>query len=246
MMKYCMYMRNIVVVLVAVLLCGVGVVDAQQNERTSSVKIEPPKKSKSSSSEKPKRDKPLVQTEFGLGVGLQYPWMKVMKPDDMTAVFAPRLGFGAALQFRIGIGKVFGIQPEVTYSYSTIKIEDTQHDLKVKARSNLVQMPILLSIRAAMFRFNAGPVITLMDNPYYTISGDKAYMGRIYPTVTYAAGVSVKFAKCMMIDLRYAGQFKDIRAHNEYIWTFDETQQPEAMKFRTRNSSIQFRFGYVF
>ena len=65
MMKYCMYMRNIVVVLVAVLLCGVGVVEAQQNERTSSVKIEPPKKSKSSSSEKPKRDKPLVRLSLG-------------------------------------------------------------------------------------------------------------------------------------------------------------------------------------
>lgn len=246
MMKYCRYMRNIVVLLMAVVLCGVGTVSAQQSERTSSVKIEQPKQKSSVKSEKPKRDKTVVRTELGLGVGLQYPWMKVIPEGDMSAVFTPRLGFGAALQFRIAIGNVFGIQPEVTYSYSTIKIDDPEHNLSVKARSNLVQMPILLSVRAAMFRFNAGPVITLMDNPYYTISGDKAYMGRIFPTVGYAAGVSVKFAKCMMIDLRYVGQFKDIRAHNEYIWTFDEAQQPEAVKFRTRNHSLQLRFGYVF
>ena len=239
-------MRKIAALLVAVLLCGAGVAFAQK-ERKSSVSVQAPPKTTTQTEVKTPRSEPLVRTELGLGVGAQYPWMKMIdKPEGMTAVFSPRMGFGAALQFRISIGKVFGIQPEVTYSYSTIKIEDTAHDLSVKARTNLVQLPILISIRAAMFRFNAGPVITLMDNPYYTISGEKAYLGRLYPTVTYAAGVSVKFAKCMMLDLRYAGQFSNIKAHNEYVWSFDETQQAEAYKFRTRNSSVQLRFGYVF
>ena len=241
-------MRKLTLLLVVVLLCGAGVVEAKNKERKSSVKVEAPATAPAAttSSAKPGRTEPLVRTEFGLGVGLQYPWMKVKGSEGLTATFSPGLGYGAGLQFRICIGKVFGIQPEVTYAYSTIKIEDPTNGLSVKARSNLVQMPVLISLRAAMFRFNFGPVITLMDNPYYNVEGEKAYMGRIFPTVTYAAGVSVKFAKCMMIDLRYTGQFTDIKSHNEYIWTFDEVKQPEAQKFRTRNSSVQLRFGYVF
>lgn len=248
MMNYCVYTIRRAALLAVMLLCATGLSVAQQVERKSKIKVEPTQQAESSGNTKTKtpRTEPLVRTELGLGVGLQYPWMKLQKPEAMTAIFTPRIGFGAALQFRISIGKVFGIQPEVTYSYSNIKIDDTAHNLSVKARSNLVQMPILLSVRLAMFRFNAGPVITLMDNPYYTLSDEKAYMGRLFPTVTYAAGVSVKFAKCMMIDVRYVGQFSDIKAHNEYIWSFDEVQQPEALKFKTRNSSVQLRFGYVF
>lgn len=247
MMNYCRYMRKIAAALMVMLLCGVGVAAAQQEVRTSSVKVKAGPQTKTTTKpEKAPRTEPLVRTELGLGICAQYPWMKVVKPDNMTAVLSPRMGFGAALQFRISIGKVFGIQPEVTYSYSNIRIEDTANNLSVKARSNLVQMPILLSVRAAMFRFNAGPVITLMDNPYYNLGNDKVYMGRLFPTVTYAAGVSVKFAKCFMLDLRYTGQFTDIKARNAYRWTMDELLQPEEIPFHTRNSSVHLRFGYVF
>lgn len=229
-------------ILLATLLLGGVEAFAQQPaplpERKSSIKVEPPKTAK----DKTVRSEPLVRTELGLGVGLQYPWMKVQKPESMSAVLSPRMGFGAALQFRISIGKFFGIQPEVTYSYSTVKIEDAPNDISVKARSNLVQMPILISFRAAMFRFNFGPVITLMDSPHYTLSEEKMYLGRLFPTVTYAAGVSVKFAKCMMIDVRYAGQFSDIKASNSYTYN----AEMEAIPFKTRNSSVQLRFGYVF
>lgn len=197
-----------------------------------------------------KRKSVQITTELGLGVGAHYNWFSVQPMDDMSAQLKMTMSYGAALQFRLNIGKVFGIQPEVTYSYGTIRINDEPHNFSAKARLNLVQVPLLLSLRIAMFRINAGPVFTLMDTPYYNIALndniEKCYLGRIYPTVTYAAGVSVKFAKCMMLDLRYVGQFMEKKAHCEYLYSLDENIQPKAQKFNNKIGNIQLRFGYVF
>lgn len=197
-----------------------------------------------------------VTTELGLGVGAQYKMMKVVPiSPNFTPKMTSNVSFGAALQFRLNIGKTFGIQPEVCYSYSNIRIDDkASHNFTAKARLNLVQMPILVSFRIAMFRINFGPVFTLMDNPTYNIvNGNDAqqmFLSRIYPTITYAAGVSVKFAGCMMVDVRYSGQFMDIKHKNEYVFSLennpDNTPKYPSQKFYTRNSGVQVRFGYVF
>lgn len=196
---------------------------------------------------------PKVTTEFGLGVGARYNWLNVL---PISSIFTPDIGmqmsYGAALQFSLNIGKFFGIQPEISYAYSSIKITDSTYNLSTKAKSNLVQIPLFLSLRIAMFRINAGPVFTLMDNPTYQLvdpaddTVSQQYLGRIYPTITYAAGVSVKFAGCMILDLRYADQFCDIKSENAYIGTLDKSLQAEAQRFRTRSRSVQLRFGYVF
>lgn len=202
--------------------------------------------------EKKKRSKSVnITTEFGLGVGAHYNWFSVYdKSADMTAQLKMTMSYGAAFQFRINIGRTFGIQPEVTYSYGTIRIKDEPHAFSTKARLNLVQVPLLLSLRIAMFRINAGPVFTLMDTPSYNLAIndniEKCYLGRIYPTVTYAVGASVKFAKCMMIDLRYTGPFMKKRIHGEYLYSLDQNVQAKAQRFNNKISNIQLRFGYVF
>lgn len=199
---------------------------------------------------------PKVTTEFGLGVGARYNWFKV---HPISEVFTPnismRMSYGAALQFRLNIGRSFGIQPEISYAHSRIKIEDKNNlSEPLKVKSNIVQIPLLLSFRIAMFRINFGPVFTLMDENNYDlpkIEGEEEIiqqmpMGRMFPRVTYAAGISVKFARCMMLDVRYADQFTDIKSENAYIWTLDTAKQPEAQRFRTSSRSVQVRLGYVF
>lgn len=196
---------------------------------------------------------PKVTTEFGLGVGARYNWLDVQSTSNtFTPNISMKMSYGAALQFRLNIGSFFGIQPEISYAYSTIRIDDSTNKFSAKSKFNMVQIPLLLSFRIAMFRINAGPVFTLMDSPTYPLqSGEDGAvtqmpLGKIFPTITYAAGVSVKFAKCMILDVRYADQFTDIKSHNSYIWTLDEAKQPEAQTFRTRNRSIQLRIGYAF
>lgn len=199
------------------------------------------------------RQAPKLTTEFGLGVGARYNWFTVQPTcTGFTPDIKMRMSYGAALQFRLNIGKTFGIQPEISYAYSTLRIKDKTNNFSTKAKFNMVQIPLLISFRAAMFRFNFGPVFTLMDNPTYQLvdASDESIkqmpLGKIFPTVTYTAGVSVKFARCMMIDVRYADQFTDIKSENSYIYTLDTTRQPKAQTFRTRSRSVQVRFGYVF
>jgi hypothetical protein len=167
---------------------------------------------------------------------------------------------GAALQFRLNLGRSFGFQPEISYAGTKLRISDGSgmglYDVKVN--SNIVQIPMLLSFRAAMFRFNFGPVFTLMDQTKYmlvdtdgTINNNMT-IGRLYPAITYAAGISVKFAKVVMLDFRYAnefptkGNFVGNNVLNSFLWTNDTQKQAEAWKFRTHTQSVQARLSVVF
>lgn len=212
-----------------------------------------PKQQKQQRLQQQKKEQPKVSTEFGLGVGARYNWFDV---QPLCSNFTPKLSMqwsgGAALQFRLNIGRSFGFQPEISYARSVIKINDETNGFSTKAKSNIVQIPMLLSFRAAMFRFNFGPVFTLMDEATYQLAraDDESilqmHLGKIYPAVTYAAGISVKFAKVMMIDVRYADQFVNAKSENQYLWSLDENKQKEAQTFRTRTRSVQLRFGVVF
>lgn len=240
-MKYGKFKLFFVAVMLAVGLLGVGEGFAQQASKQKSLKV------------KSSQAAPKVSTEFGLGVGARYNWFEV---QPVSSVFTPhitmKMSYGAALQFRLNIGRSFGIQPEISYAYSTLRISDNTNNFSAKAKFNMVQIPLLLSFRIAMFRINAGPVFTLMDNPTYQLADATNEtiklmpLGKIYPTITYTAGISVKFARCMMIDVRYADQFRNIQSFNSYIWTLDTTKQTDAQTFRTRSRSVQVRLGYVF
>ena len=198
------------------------------------------------------KHRPKISTEFGLGIGAQYNWFETMPVSaDFTPNITMRMSYGGALQFRLNIGKFFGIQPEISYAKANLKINDNAHGFSAKASSNVVQMPLLFSIKLAMLRLNAGPVFTLMDETTYNLalSDDTLQqmpMGRLYPAVTYAAGVTLKLGRFMMLDLRYANQFCDIKSTNQYIWTHDTKKQPKAQEFRTRSRSVQLRYSVVF
>ncbi len=194
-----------------------------------------------------------VSSEFGLGVGARYNFFELV---PVSANFGPKvtmnLSYGAALQFRLNLGTTFGIQPEIVYAYSTLKFKGGDLKSTIKAKSNLVQIPLLLSFRIAMVRLNFGPVLTVMDNPTYSLANSEDNsiqqmpLGKIFPTVTYTAGISVKLPKNTIIDVRYADQFKDIESVNEFYWTLNRSEQAEPLKFRTRSRNIQVRFGLVF
>jgi hypothetical protein len=211
-----------------------------------------------------KKDQPKVSTEFGLGIGARYNFQFNVQPlsSDFTPELSMPVSYGAALQFRLNIGRSFGIQPEISYARSVLKINDKTNNFSTKAKSNIVQIPMLLSFRAAMFRFNFGPVFTLMDEATYQLKDEtdqQMYLGKLYPMVTYAAGISVKFAKIMMLDVRYADQFRgdwvnkleiddknNYKRINQWVWTLDQNKQPKAQSFRTRCRSVQLRYSIVF
>ena len=191
---------------------------------------------------KQERKPVMVTTEFGLLGGASYTWLKTSRPEGMTAAFSQNFALGASLQFRLNIGKYFGLQPEVTYNYSIIKVQDEANSFSSKIKSNTVQIPVLLSLRLAMFRINAGPVFTIMDDPHYMLGSTKMLFGKLYPTMTYTAGIAVRLLKHMIIDLRYYGQFGERKSSNAYMFN----EAAEAQYLKTRHSSLQLRIGYVF
>ncbi len=216
-----------------------------------------------------KQQGPKVSTEFGLGVAARYNMFEVVPlSTDFSPEISMRMSYGAALQFRLNLGRTFGIQPEISYARSTLRINDKMNNFSTKAKSNIVQIPLLLSFRIAMFRLNFGPVFTLMDEATYQLpkaednSIQQMHLGGLYPSVTYAAGISVKFAKIMMLDLRYADQFRgdwvnklemvemddknNYKRINQWVWTLDQNKQPQAQSFRTRCRSVQLRYSIVF
>ena len=201
-----------------------------------------------------KRESAKVSTEFGLGIGARYNFQFETIPlsENFTPTIKMPVSYGAALQFRLNIGRSFGIQPEISYARSVLRISDKTNNFSTKAKSNIVQIPFLLSFRIAMFRLNFGPVFTLMDEATYQLarvedeSIQQMHLGRLYPTVTYTAGISVKFARIMMLDVRYADQFVDSKSTNQYLWTLDQSKQAEAQSFRTRCRSVQLRYSIVF
>ena len=210
----------------------------------------------------PIKDPIKVTTEFGLAAGALYNFMEIVPISEnftqkISGPFGDKMegniGAVAALQFRINIGKWFGVQPEVLYSYSTLKFSGPEYKEAIKVKCNLVQFPLLLSLRAAMFRFNFGPVFTLTDNPTYQLADTESKiqtmpLGKLNPTVTYTAGIGIKLGQRVLLDARWASQFKDIQSENEFFWSLDETKQAKdkPIKFRTRNSTVQVRLGVVF
>ena len=226
--------------LILALLLTIGLTLSAQAETT---KKQPVQKSK--------KKEVKLSTEFGLGLGTRYNIFSTHSVGgNLTASMRMPMSYGAALQFRLNIGKYFGIQPEVVYAYSPLKLDDPTNGFSTKIKYSIVQIPVLLSVKFAMVRINAGPVFTLMDDPTYSVEGDdKPHMlGRLYPTMTWTAGVSVKLGKRTIIDVRYADQFYNKIGINNYIRIIEQNGEviEDKQEFRTHIRSVQFRVGLVF
>lgn len=170
---------------------------------------------------------PGVRTEWGVVAGVHHPLAK-FNMGSSTAELKANTGFAAGVHMGLRIVGVLGIQPEIIYSYNKIALTDEPQKFKTDIKCNTLQVPVLVSLKFGLVRLNAGPVFTLMDNPtYLDRKGEKVMFGRLYPTLSYSAGVSVSLLRRLLIDARVGGGFKavenclsyDIAAEGDYIKT---------------------------
>lgn len=174
-----------------------------------------------------------VKMEWGLTACASYNTLEIKNSPTSIAV-KPHIGYGAGLHMGIKFGRFFALQPEINYMHAKMRL-DIPGVTKIKAPrivTNTVDIPVLLSLRFTnIFRINAGPVFTVMNNCFYTDSkSDKLMFGSTKPTFGYSAGAAVALLGRYMIDVRYIGYFKN-SLHNFNGEEFDGKYQTIAVKF---------------
>lgn len=183
---------------------------------------------------------PRVRFEWGLTAGITAPWTESNIADNLLQLKS-RPGFTAGFHTAILFNKWIALQPEVMYSYSALRIKDSESGFRAKVKSQAIQVPVTCSFRVWALRFNVGPVLTLMNDPSYRDrNGEKVLFGRIYPTLSYTAGVGVCLMRHLLIDLRYCGHFNRMTNHFSY------DAEHEGREFRTSTQSVQLKIGFLF
>ena len=183
---------------------------------------------------------PGMRTEFGIVAGVNQPFVRA-DMGQSTAALKAKMGFTAGLQMGLRLAGVIGVQPEILYSSYRIGVTDQKQNFTTDIKCNSLQIPVLLSLRLALVRINIGPVFTVMDNPTYLDRGEEKVMfGRLYPTVSYSAGVSVCFLKKLVVDARVSSGLKSM----ENFLSYDAKHQGSTIKTTTINA--QLKVGVLF
>lgn len=183
---------------------------------------------------------PGLRTEWGLTAGVTHPFAK-FHTEIPTAELKAKTGITVGLHMALRIGGVFAVQPEINFSHFKINIQDKAASFTSEIKSNTLQIPVLASVKLGFLRLNAGPVFTLMDNPtYLDRNNEKVMFGRIYPTITYAVGVSLLLVKHLYIDARFMSRFNS----TENFLSYDA--EMEGVDFKTNMHTLQIKIGYVF
>lgn len=178
-----------------------------------------------------------VRMEWGLTACVSYNTLNISKSaTGLTS--KPHIGYGGGLNLGIKLGRFLAIQPEINYIHSKIQLEipGVQKRDIPRITTNSVDIPLLISLRFTnIFRINAGPVFTVMNNCFYTDGkGEKLMFGNTKPTFGYSAGVAIALLRRYMIDVRYVGYFKP-SLHN---FNSDE--------FNGKYQTFAVKIGYLF
>ncbi|MBE6210946.1 MAG: PorT family protein [Rikenellaceae bacterium] len=176
-----------------------------------------------------------LRTEWGLTGAAYYNTFKISKaPSGLHA--KAQIGYGGGLHMALKIGRFFAVQPEINYQYTTFKVGFDSAKKSHKVKSHTVDIPVLLSLRFGnVFRVNAGPLFTLMNNCFYMdANNEKQMFGNTRPTFGYSAGVAVVLFRGLLIDARYTGYFKSS------LNNFD------GKEFNSNLNSISLKVGYLF
>ena len=183
---------------------------------------------------------PGIRTEWGVVAGAHHPLAR-FDMGDSSASLKAQTGFVAGIHMGLRLVGILGIQPEILYSYNKIALTDEKQKFKSDIKCNTVQVPLLVSLKAGLVRFNVGPVFTLMDNPTYADrKGEKVMFGRLYPTISYSAGVSLCLLNRLLVDARVGGGFKAM----ENCLSYDISMEGEYIK--TTMFNAQLKVGILF
>lgn len=146
-----------------------------------------------------------------------------------------KVGWQAGIITGVNFG-IIAVEPQVIFVRQGLKFQPEAGG-ELNLRSNSIDVPVTASLRLLKpFRIYAGPVFTVMNDCKRKDGRDLIDFGRVRPTLSYTAGVSLALGH-KLIDLRYNGQFSGK----------EEVILPDGSQLgKLRSWNIALSFGYIF
>lgn len=179
-----------------------------------------------------------VHTKLGILAGINYPTAKLCEGPAQLDLRS-KVGFRGGLSFDLNFHKNFFSRAEVLFNFTRIELNDPSHRFTSKLKSTSIQIPLLIGVRFGAFHILCGPQFNVLDDPKYDVCGERTLFGRIYPTVSYTAGIGVTFLKRLIVDLRYNGLFN--RLTNNYSYDLKHSEE-----IKTRCDGLSIGIGFIF
>lgn len=183
----------------------------------------------------------IAGTEWGVTAGVRYEKLSFDKTEGILSM-SPNITYNVGLHTSL-VFLGIAIQPEINYGYTAIKVKSELNggkNLDTTVKTHDLEVPVLLSLRfLPVVRFNAGLVFNIMNKANYEYKEEMMMFGPIHPSVGYAAGISLKIAKRLLIDARYTGYFR--KTLNEL-----SINPKEPYTFNLKSGSGGIKLGILF
>ncbi|GAA3989746.1 porin family protein [Hymenobacter antarcticus] len=143
------------------------------------------------------------------------------------------IGFAAGVMADFSFSDLISLHPEVLFSQKGVKFEDGKNTAQI--RTNYIDVPVLLRVKADGLFFEAGPQVGFLASQKFEANGTTITTstdGTRKVDVGYIAGVGYQLPQGLELGVRYNGGISDL-------------SDPSAGE-KTRNSVFQFQVGYLF
>ncbi|MDE6140535.1 MAG: hypothetical protein K2F95_06265 [Alistipes sp.] len=146
--------------------------------------------------------RPLLSTEWSIGLGPAYTGIDP-KASDSDVTLSPRLWIGGYMGMSLLIGRSFALHGEIDYMFGNIMASSGKVQHKVKSRS--IEVPVMMSYRAwDCVRLNVGVSITAMDRSrYVNAKDDTMEFGAVRPTWNFVVGAGLTLGRRLLLEARY-------------------------------------------
>lgn len=151
-----------------------------------------------------------------------------------------KVGWHIGGQARVNL-MMFHIQPEILFSHNAYTM-NLAHDSNTgmtassKVKVNTIDVPVLFGVKMMIFRFQAGPMFTIMADGK-TSGGYVRDVTLSKPSASYLIGIGADLSR-FNVDVRYNGHF----SRTKQTFLVDNVGSTH----RSKDNGLTFSLGYMF
>ena len=169
------------------------------------------------------------EARFGVKVGANL--ANITNSDDTNK--KNLVGLAAGVMADFSFSDLISLHPEALFSQKGVKFESGSNSAQI--RTNYIDVPVLLRVKADGLFFEAGPQVGFLASQKFEVNGSTISTstdGIRKVDVGYVAGLGYQLPQGLELGVRYNGGISDVN-------------DPSEAK-KQRNSVFQFQLGYLF